>query len=178
MRIDCGEVQVRSYRPDDLEALVRYANNPRVAANLRDRFPFPYTREDGEEWLAAAAQQDPEANFVIATARELIGTIGLSLGDDVYRHSAEVGYWIAEPFWGQGITTRVVRAFTEWGFAEFGLLRIYAHVFSENVASARVLEKAGYEREGTMRQAVVKNGRVMDQWIYARLSPAEGEEWA
>ena len=122
MKIDCGEVEIRSYRPDDLEALVRHANNARVAANLRDRFPFPYTVEDGREWLAAAAQQDPEANFVIATRVELIGTIGLNLGDDVYRHSAEVGYWIAEPFWGQGITTRVLRTFTDWGFAEFGLL--------------------------------------------------------
>jgi len=174
VRIDCDDVRIRSYRPDDLEALVRYANNPRVAANLRDRFPFPYTVEDGREWLAAADQQDPEANFVIATEAELIGTIGLILGDDVYRHSAEVGYWIAEPFWGRGIATRVLDAITEWGFAQFSLLRIFAQVFSDNIASVRVLEKAGYELEGTMRQAVIKNGRVMDQLIYARLSPSGG----
>jgi len=174
MRIDCDGVSIRSYSPNDLEALVSYANNPRVAAHLRDRFPYPYTLEDGLEWLAAADQQDPEANFVIATETELIGTIGLNLGDDVYRHSGEVGYWIAEPFWGRGIATRTLKEFTEWGFAEFDLLRIFAHVFADNVASARVLEKAGYELEGTMRQAVVKNGKVMDQLIYARLSPAGG----
>lgn len=173
MQIDCGDIRIRSYRPDDLEALVRYANNPRVAANLRDRFPHPYTVEDGLEWLAAAAQQDPEANFVIATEAELIGTVGLSLGDDVYRRSAEVGYWVAEPFWGRGIATRVLRAITEWGLAHFDLLRIYAYVFADNVASARVLEKAGYELEGTMRRAVVKDGRVMDQMVYAKLSVAK-----
>jgi len=175
VRIDCGDVQIRTYRPDDLEALVRYADNARVAANLRDRFPHPYTREDGVEWLAAAEQQDPETNFVIANDRELIGTIGLSLGHDVYRHSAEVGYWLAEPFWGRGLATQALRAISEWGFASFGLLRIYAYVFVENVASKRVLEKAGYEFEGRMRSAVVKNGRVMDQLMYARLSPMGGE---
>lgn len=175
MRLDCSEFCVRSYRSDDLEALVRYANNPRVAANLRDRFPHPYTLEDGEEWLYAGLRQDPEVSFALATEEELIGTIGLSLGEDVYAHSAEVGYWLGEPYWGRGIATRALGAFSDWAFADFGLLRLHAYVFENNVASMRVLEKAGFEREGRQRRAVVKSGRVMDQLLYGRLV-AEGDD--
>ena len=150
---------------------MRYANNPNVAANLRERFPHPYTHEDAGEWLDAALRQDPETNFVIATAEELIGTIGLRLGDDVYRHSAEIGYWLGEPFWGRGIASRAVSTLVDWGFDNFSLLRVFAYVFGENPASMRVLEKAGFEREAVMRRAIVKGGRVMDQMLYARLSP-------
>lgn len=171
MLIDCGDFRIRSYHPADGVDLVRYANNPNVAANLRERFPHPYTHEAAGEWLDVALHQDPESNFVIATEDELIGTIGLRLGEDVYRHSAEIGYWLGEPFWGRGIASRAVAAMVDWGFENFNLLRIHACVFSENPASMRVLEKAGFEREATMRRAVVKNGRVMDQVLFARLSP-------
>jgi len=104
----------------------------------------------------------------------LVGTIGLRLGDDVYRHSAEIGYWLGEEAWGRGIGTEAVRIVTRWGFENFGLLRIHAYVFEANGASQRVLEKVGYQLEGRMRNAVVKGGRVMDQLIYAAL-PAEIE---
>ena len=171
MLIDCGDFRIRSYHPEDGVDLVRYANNPNVAANLRERFPHPYTHEAAGEWLDAALHQDPETNFVIATAEELIGTIGLRLGDDVYRHSAEIGYWLGEPFWGRGIASRAVSTLVDWGFDNFSLLRIFAHVFGENPGSMRVLEKAGFECEAVMRRAIVKNGRVMDQKLYARLSP-------
>jgi RimJ/RimL family protein N-acetyltransferase len=175
VQIDCGEFCIRSYRADDLEALVRYADNPRVAANLRDRFPHPYTLDDGEEWLYAGLRQDPEVSFALATDEELIGTIGLKLGDDVYAHSAEVGYWLGEPYWGRGIATRALQEFSDWAFANFGLLRLHAYVFSDNPASMRVLEKAGFEREGHQRQAVVKSGRVMDQMLYGRLAPEDAD---
>jgi RimJ/RimL family protein N-acetyltransferase len=171
MEINCGDFRIRSYHPADGVDLVRYANNPRVASNLRERFPHPYAHEDAAEWLDVALRQDPETNFAIATDEELIGTIGLRLGEDVYRHSAEIGYWLGEPFWGRGIASRAVAALTDWGFEQFSLLRVFAYVFSENPASMRVLEKAGFELEATMRQAVVKNGQVMDQRLYARLIP-------
>ncbi len=149
--------------------------NPRVAVNLRDHFPHPYTLEDGEEWLRAALVQDPEVNFALATDRELIGSIGLKLGEDVYRHAAEVGYWLGEPFWSRGIATRAVRALSDWAFADFGLLRLHAYVFGDNTASMRVLEKAGFEREGVQRRAVVKSGRVLDQILYGRLASEDDE---
>ena len=171
MEIDRGDFRIRSYHPADGVDLVRYADNPRIAEHLRERFPHPYTHEAAAEWLDLALRQDPETNFVIATDEELIGTIGLRLGEDVYRHSAEIGYWLGEPFWGRGIASRSVDALSEWGFEHFSLLRIFAYVFSANPASMRVLEKAGFKREATMRQAIVKNGKVMDQMLYARLIP-------
>lgn len=173
MEIDCSGFEIRSFRADDVGALVRHADNPRVAEHLRDRFPHPYTKRDALEWLAVATRQDPETNFAIAVDDELVGTVGLQLGEDVYRHSAEIGYWLGEACWGRGIATEAVRVLTEWGFSRIGLLRIHALVFEANPASIRVLEKAGFELEGRMRNAVVKSGRVMDQLLFARLAPKD-----
>ncbi len=175
MLIERPGFQIRSYRHSDLTALVRHADNPRVAENLRDRFPHPYTVADARDWLSVAMQQEPEANFAIAVDGELVGTIGLQVGNDVYRQSAEIGYWLGEDYWGRGIATEAVRAMTEWGFDNLGLLRIYALVFAANPASARVLEKAGYSLEGRMRNAVVKRGRVMDQLLLAIVAPPDVE---
>ena len=171
MLIDCGDFRIRSYRPDDIEGIARHANNPHVAETLRDRFPFPYTREDAEEWIDAALQQEVETHFAIDAGGGLVGTIGMRLGEDVYRQSAEIGYWISEDYWNRGITSRAVRALTDWGFTEFDIIRVFAYVFESNPASSRVLEKAGFELEGRMRCAVVKMGRVMDQLLYGRLAP-------
>jgi len=167
MRIDLGEWNIRSFTPSDAEALVRYANNRRISINLRDRFPCPYTRADADAFLAAAWAQQPESDFAIASRNELIGGIGFHPQADVHRLSAEVGYWLGEPFWGRGIATAALRALTEWVFATTALVRLYAHVFEWNPASARVLEKAGYTLEGRMRRSVIKDGQVIDQLIYA-----------
>jgi RimJ/RimL family protein N-acetyltransferase len=173
MRIDCSSFEIRSYRPTDAKALVRHADNPRVAENLRDRFPHPYRERDAHDWLSVALRQDPETNFAIAVGGELVGTIGLQIGEDVYRHSAEIGYWLGEEYWGRGIATEAVRTVTEWGFENLGLVRIHALVFESNPASVRVLEKAGFEVEGRMRSAVVKRGRVMDQILLSIIAPAD-----
>ena len=167
--IDLGDWVVRPFRPDDISAIVKYANNLNVWRQLTDRFPHPYTEEDAEAWITWAQKQKPETNFAIASEKELIGGIGLHLQEDVYHRSAMLGYWLGEPYWGRGITTRAVRAVTEWAFSELDLLRIYAYVFESNPASSRVLEKAGYTLEGTLRQSVVKDGQVMDQLLYAIL---------
>ena len=173
MNIDLGQWQVRSYTLDDVPSVARHANNPQVAANLRDRFPHPYTEGNAREWIEHCLRQRPERNFAIAAAEEVIGGIGLELQDDVHFRSAELGFWLAEPYWGQGITTRSVRAVTEFAFANFDLIRIFAMVFESNPASVRVLEKAGYEFEGRMRMSVVKHGRVLDQLVYARVEPPQ-----
>lgn len=176
MRIDCDTFEIRSYRAADVTALARRANNPKIAENLRDRFPFPYTLQDSRDWLNVALTQDPETNFAIDIDGQLVGTIGLQLGEDVYRQSAEIGYWLAEEYWGRGVVSEAVRALSDWGFQTFGLLRIHAYVFENNAASVRVLEKAGFELEGRMRSAVLKNGRVMDQLLYGKLAPIEPGE--
>ncbi len=170
MHIDIGEWQVRSHRADDAESLARYASSRNVSRNLRDAFPFPYTVADATEWLGRAIQRSPESNFAIASATEVIGGIGLTFGSDVHRRSAEIGYWLGEPFWGRGIATAAVVAVTEYAFAEHDLVRLHAGVFEWNLASARVLEKAGYVLEGRLRKSVTKDGQTIDQLLYARIS--------
>ena len=132
MILDLGEIAVRSFRPDDLAALCRYAGDREVSIQLRDRFPFPYTPEDGEKWLRAAVAQDPETAFAIASPEELIGGIGLELGSDVHLRTAELGYWLGRPFWGHGFATRAVRALSAWAFETFELDRLGACVFENN----------------------------------------------
>ena len=129
MRINIGEWRLRSYRSDDAPALAKYANNRNVSRNLRDRFPYPYRIEDAENFIQHANGQDPETIFAIASDTEAIGGIGLELYDDVHRRSAQVGYWLGEPYWGRGIATEALRALTNYGFEAFDLVRIDAGVF-------------------------------------------------
>jgi ribosomal-protein-alanine N-acetyltransferase len=181
MRIPLGQEDyvVRSYEPGDVAALVKYADNEAIARQLLDHFPHPYTEETAREWLQAAGEQDPEVSFAIASSEELVGSIGLLLREDVFRRTAEVGYWLAEPFWGRGIVTRALQVFTRWAFREFDFARIEARVYEINPASRRVLEKAGFHLEGRLRHAATKNDQLMDLYIYALLADeAEGdEEW-
>ncbi|QDG53235.1 GNAT family N-acetyltransferase [Persicimonas caeni] len=167
MELDLERCTVRSWRLDDMESLVRHANNRKVWRNLRDSFPHPYTLEDAEEWVTIAGAQDPEVNFAIAVDDVAVGGIGFELQTDVFRKSAEIGYWLGERFWGQGIMTEAVRAVTSFGFATLGFERIYAGVFSWNPGSARVLEKVGYEFEAKLRNAIYKEGHLLDEYIYA-----------
>jgi len=169
MKISFGEFCIRSYEYSDQDALVKYANNKNVSRLLRDKFPFPYTKTDAETWLIHACNQEIETNFVIANEKELIGAIGINLQEDVNRFSAEIGYWLGEPYWGKGITTRALIIFSEYAIKNFNLNRIYAYVFEGNPASEKVLLKAGYKKEGTLRNAVFKEEKFIDQYIYAIL---------
>lgn len=167
MRFPMGDWCIRSYERRDIQALVKYANNPNVSRNLREAFPYPYTRRDASLWIESALAQDEETHFAIATGQELIGGIGFQLQGDVHRRSAELGYWLGEPFWGRGIATLAVRTMIDYAFTDFDLVRLYAYVFAGNPASERVLEKAGFVCEGTLRQSVLKNDRLLDQKIFA-----------
>ena len=161
---------IRQWREDDGKHIVKYANNPKIAANLRDGFPYPYALSDAERFVAMAMAKDPQTFLAIVNDDAVIGSIGLAVGGDVHRYTAEMGYWLAEPFWGQGITTRAVVAFSDWAFEQLDLIRIAATPYGSNAASARVLEKAGFTYEGRLKGAVFKNGRVQDMLVYARYS--------
>lgn len=160
---------IREWDQGDADSLARYANSRRVWQTLRDAFPHPYTRADAQRWIQYATSTQPVTQFAIVVDGEVAGGIGLILGQDVYRRSAQLGYWLGEPFWGRGIMTEAVQAFTEYAFANFDLCRIAARVFQGNVASRRVLEKAGFRLEGRLRRAVTKEGRTLDEFIYAVL---------
>jgi RimJ/RimL family protein N-acetyltransferase len=167
MEMPLSRCLLRPWRDGDQPALVRHANSRSVWINLRDRFPHPYTLADADAWIGLAVSLPPGTQFAIEVQGEAAGGIGLDLGQDVHRRSAEIGYWLGEAFWGRGIMTEAVSAVTRLGFSRFDLCRIYACVFDWNPASARVLEKTGYRLEGRLRKSVVKAGRTLDQLLYA-----------
>jgi RimJ/RimL family protein N-acetyltransferase len=167
LHLDCGLCVVRSWRPGDEDSLTRHANDRGVWLNLRDRFPHPYTRPDAESWVRFAAAATPETNFAVAVNEQAVGGIGLVLHDDVERCAAEIGYWLGRAFWGRGLATAAVRGLTDHAFRARALTRVYALPFTDNTASIRVLEKVGYQLEGRLRRAAVKDGQVRDQALYA-----------
>ena len=169
MLLDLGDIKVRSWRRDDLKSLVRHANNAKIAANLRDQFPHPYTRRDGIDFLEYAQTQEPECSFAIEVDGEAAGGVGFLMGRDIARISAEMGYWLSEEFWGRGIATRAVRGMSDWAFDNYRLTRVFAMAFAHNAASIRVLEKAGFVREGLMRKSAIKNGAILDQILFAKI---------
>ena len=167
MRLDCGCCVLRPWNEGDQSSLVRHANDYEVWRHMRDQFPYPYTREAADEWIAFVAQHNPQTYFAVEVNGEAVGGIGLTLKSDVERCSAEIGYWLGEAVWGKSIATAAVQALTDFGFKTFGLTRIFAVPFANNPASMRVLEKAGYVREGVMRRSAIKEGVVLDQVLYA-----------
>lgn len=166
------EFQLRAWRPEDAESVTRYANNPKIAGNLRDVFPYPYLRKDADGYLQSCLDAgDGVLCLAIDIGGEAVGSIGVFRKEDVYRKSAELGYWLGEPFWGRGVMSAAVSQICELAFARFDLVRIFAEPFAYNAGSRRVLEKAGFRLEGVLRQSVCKNGQISDSCVYALLRP-------
>ncbi len=162
---------LRPWRRTDAASLVRHADNINVAQHLRDRFPHPYTAAHAGAFLSHASRADPPASIAIEVEGDAAGGIGYVRGTDVERFAAEVGYWLGEEHWGRGIVTEALTMFTRHLFSDVRLLRVFALPLAENAASIRVLEKAGYTREGLLRASCVKYGLPRDQWMYARINP-------
>jgi len=161
---------VRSYRHDDAEALVKYANNPNVSRYMRDSFPYPYTMADARSWLRYAVDIDhAETHFAIDCNREAVGGLGFTRFPGERRFTAEFGYWLGEAFWGRGIATAAVGGFVDWLWRETDLQRVQAGVFKPNAASRRVLEKCGFAYESTLQRDVFKDGRFVDTQLFVKL---------
>jgi ribosomal-protein-alanine N-acetyltransferase len=167
MELKPNKCTLRAWQPGDEESLVHHANNKKVWINLRDSFPHPYTASDALSWIQKASAETPQRNFAIVVHGKAVGAIGFILKEDVYRRSAEIGFWLGEEFWGQGIVTEALSAVTEYAFANFDFCRLYACVFEWNPASMRVLEKAGYNLEARLKKAVTKEGKTIDEFLYA-----------
>lgn len=155
---------------EDAPSIAKYANNRKIWTNLRDAFPYPYGLQDAESFISRSIASNPITVFAIATQSEVIGSIGLLLGKDVHRFTAELGYWLAEPFWGKGIMTQAVKSLTDYATSDLKLHRIFAEPYTTNPASARVLEKAGFLCEGILRSNVFKDGKVLDQYLYGYIA--------
>ena len=139
-----------------------------AASDARDRFPYPYTGDDGRAWLARAVD-DSDRAWAIEVDGVAVGGVSLHPGTDVHRHSAELGYWLGRRYWGRGLMSAIIAAFAPRAMSVFRLHRLYATVYANNPASMRVLEKAGFEREGVQKSAVVKRGELLDIVVYARV---------
>jgi RimJ/RimL family protein N-acetyltransferase len=158
---------LRAWQMTDLDSLVKYADNPAIAANLTDAFPSPYTAEDGRKYIETFSGEDPLRVFAIVINGEAAGSIGIFPQTDVHRKNAEMGYWLAEPFWGKGIMLQAVGRVVEYGFKTWEIDRIFARPYGTNKASQRVLEKAGFLLEGRFEKTLFKNGQYLDELIYA-----------
>jgi RimJ/RimL family protein N-acetyltransferase len=167
MHLACGCCTVRSWQASDLDSLVRHANNFNIWIKLSDRLPHPYTVADGEHWLEQNRQNQPETHFAIECDGEAVGGIGFDIGNDISRCSAQIGYWLGEALWGRGLATAALKCVTQYAVETHGLARVFALAFAGNAASQRVLAKAGYALEGTLKHSAIKNGEILDQAVYA-----------
>ncbi|MCD8043670.1 MAG: GNAT family N-acetyltransferase [Tannerellaceae bacterium] len=157
---------IRKWKPEDAESLAKYANNPNIARFLTDGFPHPYTIEDAHAYIKIAMQQDPATLMAISLDGEAIGSIGLVPQTDVHAKNMEIGYFLAEPFWGQGIATSAIKQMVEYAFQTFDITRIFARPFGHNTASQRVLQKAGFTREAHFKNTIYKQGTFHDEIYY------------
>ena len=158
---------LRPFHIQDLPSLVVSANNPKIAANLTNKFPYPYTEESGKTFIAFATQHEPLHILAIDIDNKAVGGIGIHPQADIQCKNAEMGYWLAEPYWGNGIITRAVKQMVEYGFKNFDITRIFARPFGHNPASIRVLEKAGFVLEAKFEKTFFKNNEFVDELIYA-----------
>ena len=158
---------LRPFQLTDLDCLVKHANNPKIADNLTNQFPHPYTTEHGKNFIEMAMSHHPVRIKTIDINGEASGGIGIHPQTDVYCKNAELGYWLAEPYWGKGIITEAIKQIVEYGFQHFDITRIYARPYSSNPASQKVLVKAGFKKEAILKNTFFKNGQYLDEWIYS-----------
>jgi len=158
---------LRPWTINDLESLVKFANNKKIANFMTNKFPHPYTKENGLQFIEFALKQTPNSIFAIDVNGQAVGGIGIHPQDDIHCKNAELGYWLAEPFWGQGITTKAIIKMVDYGFITFNINRIFARPFGTNSASQRVLEKTGFKLEARFEKTLFKNGEYIDELVYA-----------
>ncbi len=163
--------KIRKWNLSDAADLAASLSNKKVQDNLRDGLPYPYTAQDGVDFISAVLSADTDETFAFAiTADErVVGSIGVFRQSNIHRQTAEMGYYIAEGYWGKGIMTEAVKQTCEFVFGNSDIIRIYAEPFAYNTASCRVLEKAGFQYEGTLRSNAVKNGKIIDMKMYSLL---------
>lgn len=166
--MDC---RIRKWELADAKDLSVALSNTKIQDNLRDGLPYPYTEHDGIDYISAilSANENETFAFAITTEGKVIGSIGVFRQGNIHRLTAELGYYIAEEYWGKGIMTKAVKQICKYVFDNSDILRIYAEPFAFNAASCRVLEKAGFQYEGTLRSNAIKNGKVIDMKMYSLL---------
>jgi len=158
---------LRGWLPEDAVSLQKHADNTNITDFLMDRFPSPYTMDEAVNWIKMMQHQDPMVIFSIAVDGNVVGGIGLELRGDVYSKAPLIGYWLGQEYWGRGIMPEAVKLVTNYAFTHLDVVRLQAGIFGNNPKSMRVLEKAGYTKEGVMKSSIFKNGVILDEHIYA-----------
>ena len=164
--------KIRKWALSDAKDLAAALSNTKIQDNLRDGLPYPYTEQDGVDYISAmlSADENETFAFAITTDSKVIGSIGVFRQGNIHRQTAELGYYVAEEYWGKGIMTEAVKQICKYVFDKSDIIRIYAAPFAYNAASCRVLEKAGFQYEGTLRSNAIKNGKVIDMKMYSLLN--------
>ena len=163
--------KIRKWKLSDAKDLAIALSNRKVQDNLRDGLPYPYTEQDGKDYISdmLSANEDDTFAFAVTADNKVVGSIGVFRQGNIHRQTAELGYYVAEEYWSRGIMTEAVKQICEYVFSKSDILRIYAEPFAYNIASCRVLEKAGFQYEGTLRSNAVKKGEVIDMKMYSLL---------
>lgn len=164
-----SEIYLRPWKKEDISPLTLIANNRHIWNNVRDSLPHAYKLKDAEAWISHCRRQKPQLNFAIIYNERLAGSIGCTPQTDIHRKSMEIGYFVGEPFWNKGIAGRAVRILLNYIEKEFDVVRVFAEVFEFNKASMRVLHKNGFYLENIRRKAVIKNNRIMDDYVWVKL---------
>ncbi len=165
-------INLRALNDDDKEALALLANNKKIFDNVRDGFRHPYNIDDAVSFINSIKNVIPQVTFVMEYESKFCGMIGLIPQKDVYRRTAEIGYWLGEPFWNKGITTTAVKLITDYGFNELDFIRIHAGIFEYNTASMKVLDKNGFKIDGVFEKNIIKNGKIWNEHRYSKINPA------
>ena len=165
------KILLRSLKEEDLPVLTQLANNKKIWLNVRDMLPHPYTLDDAIFFFNLIKDEKPQVSFAIEYEGAFCGMIGLLPQIDVYRLTAEIGYWLGEPFWNKGIITKAVAMITDYGFNELGFVRIHTGIFGYNIASMKVLEKNGYKNDGVFEKSIIKDGKIIDEHMYSKVKP-------
>ncbi len=163
------EVSIRKWKIEDAEQLKNAINNENILNNLRDGIPYPYTIENAKEFIIQTlnVSDNRQYSWAILADNKVIGSVGVFRKDNIHYHTAEIGYYIAEEYWGNGIMTKVIKEVCDYIFKETDIIRIFAEPFAYNIASCRVLEKAGFELEGILRNNAIKNNKILDMKMYS-----------
>jgi [ribosomal protein S5]-alanine N-acetyltransferase len=171
MEIFFEGITLKPWTISDAQELSLIADNIKIADNLRDGLPVPYTLKDAHDWLNIILPENfPPRFFAIILDNQVVGNIGLVTKTNIYRLNIEIGFFISEKFWGKGIATRAIKAATTYAFGNFDIVRLYAEVFSDNTGSRRALEKAGLSLEANLKRSIIKNGIIKDSCIYSVLT--------
>lgn len=161
--------KIRKWKLSDAKDLAIAFSNKKIQDNLRDGLPYPYTEQDGADYISAMLSADENETFAFAITVDgkAVGSIGVFRQVNIHRQTAELGYYLAEEYWGKGIMTEAVKQICEYVFGKSDIIRIYAEPFAYNAPSCRVLEKAGFQCEGILRKNAVKNGKIVDMKMYS-----------